>query len=938
MRYRFRFFFIFLLSIISYSAFAQNISGRIIDTTQAPLMGAMVELKTDADSPVAATITDEEGAFLFEQIGKGNYVLHIDYIGMGDITRSLSLSDKDYNFGNIMMQAGANMLQEVQVVATVAPVVQRDDTTQYNASSFKTNPDATAEDLIRKMPGMDLSGGSPKAQGEAVTKVLIDGKPFFGDDPTTTLRNLPAEIVDKVQVYDEKSEESKFTGFDDGQTTKTINIVTKDAVKKGRFGKAYAAYGYDNKYNVGGSVNLFKNDRRLTLIGQSNNVNIQNFDAQDLVGVSNAGRRRWGNNGNSDFMVGQQDGIATTNAAGINYSNEFFDKLKLSTSYFFNNSNIDQIQDINRQYVLASNSGQSYQESSRSQTDNYNHRFNMRLEYTIDSFNSILFIPTVSYQSNNSRNTLHGQNNLDGDALNSTITDAFNKRQGWNANAFMLYRHKFQKDGRTFSLSLRPSYNDNGSNGTYTADNTYFSTPSLNDTLDQQYTNDRANSSVNARLNYTEPLGKKSQLQLQYRLYLSQSSANKETWNFDPFAQEYTDFDSLLSNKFGSHYSSHSPGLSYRLSDSLYNLGFGVNYQFATMESQRELPYSASVNRDFQSVLPYLFFRYRISKTKNLRIFFRADTEEPSVEQLQNVIDNSNPLQLSSGNPFLVQSYETRLTMRYNASVPAKGRSFFAMLRATNTSNYITNSTVIAQNDTLLSKEILLAKGGQYVTPVNMSGYWDLSGLVTYGQMIKPIKTNLNINAGLGFTRTPGMINLQHNFSSNTNFLLGLTLSSNINENIDFTLTSNSSVNFVNNTLNTASNNNYFNQNSRLSFNYIFWKGFVVNTELNHQLYNGMSQGYNQSFLLWNMSVGKKLFKNQQGEIRLSVFDLLNQNSNISRTVTESYYQDVQTNNLQRYFMLTFTYKFRKFTGDSEKEFLKGGGDRGDMAPPGGAH
>jgi len=933
MRHRFRFSLTFLLSIITYTALAQNISGRITDTTQAPLMGAMVALKTAVDSPVAATITDEDGTFLFEQIGKGNYILYVDYIGMGNITRPFSLNDEDYNFGNIMMRAGASMLQEVQVVGTVAPVVQRDDTTQYNASSFKTNPDATAEDLIRKMPGMDLSEGSPKAQGEAVTKVLVDGKPFFGEDPTTTLRNLPAEIVDKIQVYDEKSEEAKFTGFDDGQTTKTINILTKDSVKKGRFGKAYAAYGYDDKYNIGGSINLFKDDRRLTLIGQSNNINIQNFDAEDLVGVS--GGRGGGRN---NFNVGQQDGIATTHAAGINYSNVFFEKLKISTSYFFNKSDINEMQDINRQYVLSSNSGQSYQESSRSQTDNYNHRFNMRMEYTIDSFNSILFVPTVSFQSNDSRNMLQGQNSLDGDALNSTITDAFNKRQGWNANAFMLYRHKFQKEGRTFSLSLNPSYNSNGSNGTYTADNTYFSTPSLNDTLDQQYTNDRANTSFNTRMNYTEPLGKKSQLQLQYRFYLSQSDANKETWNFDPFTDGYTDFDSLLSNKFGSHYSSHQPGLSYRLRDSLYNLGFGVNYQLATMESLRELPYAAAVNRDFQSILPYLFFRYRISKTKNLRVFFRADTEEPSVSQLQNVIDNSNPLQLSSGNPFLVQSYETRLTMRYNASVPSKGRSFFAMFRATNTSNYITNNTIIAQNDTLLSQEILLAKGGQYVTPVNMNGYWNLSGFVTFGQMIRPIKTNLNINAGLGYVRTPGMINTERNFSGNKNISLGLTLSSNINENIDFTLSSNSSMNFVNNTLNTASNNNYFNQNSRLSFNYIFWKGFVINTEMNHQLYNGMSQGFNQSFLLWNMAVGKKIFKNQQGEIRLSVFDLLNQNSNISRTVTESYYQDVQTNNLQRYFMLTFTYKFRKFTGNSEKEFLKGGGDRDDMPPPGGPH
>ncbi len=922
MRFRFLLFQTILFIIIGYPAFAQlNVSGRIVDSIHAPLPGATVELKTEADSAIAATITDEDGTFLFKNIGNGHYKLMVAYIGLTNISRSFSLENTTKNFGDIIMLEGANVLESVEIVGTVAPVVQRDDTTQYNASSFKTNPDATAEDLIRKMPGMDLSGGTAKTQGETVSKVLVDGKPFFGDDPTTTLRNLPAEIVDKIQVYDEKSEEAKFTGFDDGQTTKTINIVTKGNVQKGRFGKAYAGYGYDDKYNAGGSINLFKDERRLTLIGQTNNINIQNFDAQDLVGVS-GGRR--GRGGSNNFTVGQQDGISKTNAAGINYSNTFFDKLKFSASYFFNNSNINEIQDLNRQYILSTNSGQSYTESSQSQTENYNHRFNIRMDYTIDSFNSVLIIPTVSFQNNNSSNMLQGQTNQDGDALNSTITDAISKRQGWNANAFMLYRHRFQKEGRTLSLSLNPSYNSTNSAGTYTADNTYLSTPSLNDTLDQQYTNNRYNSSINTRLNYTEPLGKKSQLQVQYRLYYSQSDADKQTYNYDNITGGYTGFDTLLSNKFGSHYSSHSPGLSYRLKDSLYNLGFGINYQFATMDSRRELPYGASVNRDFQSVLPYLFFRYNISKTKNLRVFFRTDTEEPAVNQLQDVIDNTNPLQLSSGNPFLVQSYETRLTVRYNASAPSKGRSFFAMLRAGNTNNYITNSTIIAQNDTLLNHEFLLAKGGQFMSPTNMSGYWDLSSFITFGQMIKPIKTNLNINAGLGYVRTPGMINLERNFSNNKNFSLGLTLSSNINENIDFTLSSNSSLNFVSNTLNTASNNNYFNQSSRFQFNYIFWKGLVFNTELNHQLYNGMSQGYNQNFLLWNIAVAKKLFKNQQGEIRISVFDLLNQNSNISRSVTESYFQDVQSNNLQRYFMLTFTYKFRKFTGNSEKKFLKG--------------
>lgn len=925
----------------------QMVFGVVVDSSQQPLEAASVELMSLADSPIAATTTDDSGVFVFENIPDGPYVLNINYIDLNNLDKQITVSGKALDVGNIILKQDPNMLQAVEIIGTVAPVSQKDDTTQYNAGSYKTNPDATAEDLIRKMPGIDVSSGTTKAQGETVSKVLVDGKPFFGDDPTSTLRNLPAEVVDKIQVYDEKSDQSQFTGFDDGQTVKTINIVTKGKAKEGKFGKAYAGYGYDDKYNVGGNINLFKDDRRLSIIGQSNNVNIQNFNSQDLVGISGGGGggRRGGGGGagggmrggsggggnTSNFMVGQQNGISNTNAVGINYSNLFFhDKLDLTASYFFNNSTTNTSQDIDRTYILSTNQGQTYNQNSTTHAENYNHRFNLRMNYKIDSMNSILFVPSVSFQSNNSLNDMFGQTNEAGDALSKILTHSDNDRQGWNAAAQLLYRHKFQKQGRTLSFNVNPTYSSNTTNGKMITDNTYFPTPNLNDSLDQQITNDKYNGRVISQLTYTEPINKKSQLQAQYQLYYSQSDANKQTYNYDESNGLYTDFDSLLSNKFGSNYISHRPGISYRFNDANLSIGGGINYQYAQMNSDRVLPYSYNVKRSFQSVLPTLFMRYKISKSKNLRLMFRTGTDEPSIDQLQDVIDNTNSLQLSSGNPFLVQAYQSSLNLRYSSVNAAQGSNFFALLSASNQHNYITNSTIIAQNDTMLTDNILLAKGSQYMKPINMNGYWNVNAFVTYGRLLQSLKTNVNLNVGVGYTRLPGMVNNQENISNNKSATLGVVFSSNISEKIDFTLSSNSSINFVNYSLNSASNNNYFNQLTRLTFNYIFWKGIVFNTDLTDQLYSGLSQGYNQHFLLWNMSVAKKLFKKQQGEIRLSVFDLLNQNKNISRDITEAYYQDVSTNNLQRYFMLTFTYTLNQFKASANK-----GVEGNDLTPPG---
>jgi len=921
-------FFFFMLSW--HGLFAQqsgvNVSGFVKDNFNEPLAGASVTLHNAAGDMVSGTTAEMDGGFVFNNILPGDYKIEISYLGFESYQKSITVGNTELVLGLIKMSnTKSTSLNEVKIKAKAIAVQQNEDTTAYNASSYKVNPDANAADLLRKMPGMDLSSGTPKAQGENITKVLVDGKPFFGDDAATSLQNLPAEIIDKVQVYDEKSDQAQFTGFDDGNTSKTVNIITKPGKKNGTFGKVYAGYGYEDKYNGGGNVNYFSGDRRISLIGLSNNVNIQNFSPQDLVGVS-AGRSRGGGRGgggrmgnpDNNFLVDPEGGVSRTNAAGVNYSDKWGKKIDVTASYFFNNSNNVADEEINRIYVLPSQSGQTYKENAHSTTENINHRFNLRMNYTIDSNNSILFVPTFSAQTNNSTSTLSGQTLQDAsDILNQTRNTFSNDLSGYNLSGFLLYRHKFRRQGRTLSLFANGGVNQNKGNGTFFAENLYAD-PTLDDTLDQQSTLLKNGKNINANISYTEPLSKKSYLQVRYGLGYQDGSSDKRTYDYDPLTGGYTEPDTLLSNVFRTKYITNTMGLAYRVASLKFRGAVGLNYQNALLANARDLPYAGTLNKSFNNLMPYAMLQYRFSKTKNLRLFYRTSTDAPTVDQLQDVINNQNPLQLTSGNPLLKQAYEHNLRARYSATNTDKSTTFFAMLSGNYTQDYIGNNTLIAEQDMQLNNDIILAKGAQYIRPENMKGYWNISSFLTYGLPVNVLKSNLNINLQGGLERTPGVINGEKNVANNSNAGLGFTFSSNISEKIDFTLSSTGSYNWVKNTLNTSSDNHFYNQNSRLSLNYIFWKGIVVNTDLNHQLYAGLSEGYNQNFFLWNMSIAKKLFRKQQGEIKLSVFDLLGQNQSIQRTVSEIYSQDMRTNVLQRYFMLTFTYNLRFFKGGAD--------------------
>lgn len=921
-------FVVLLFSICYYmpsGAWAQNgysISGIVKDNYNEPLISAALRLNDQSGTMVAGVVTDVEGNFIFSDVRPGSYMLKIQYSGYKEEDKAITIDNQNIVLGIIKMSIAQTQLAEVKIKANALAVEQNGDTTAFNAAAYKVNPDATAEDLVRKMPGMDLSSGSPKAQGETVTKVLVDNKPFFGSDASTALQNLPADIIDKVQVYDEKSDQAQFTGFDDGNTTKTINIVTKPDKRQGAFGKLFAGYGDQDKYSAGGNVNYFNGNRRVSLIGMSNNVNIQNFSPQDLIGVSSGSGSRGGGHGGrradaaSNFLTDPQSGIARTNAIGLNYSDKWGKKIDVTGSYFFNDSRNVSDQEINRLYVLPEQSGQTYHEQDNTISHNYNHRFNLRMNYTIDSNNSVLFVPNLSFQKNNSQSDMLGQtfDNNGLDMLNSTANSYDNDQNAYNLSSFLLYRHKFQKKGRTLSLFANGSISRNKGNSILMANNTFADT-SLNNVLRQSADNLVNNKSINANLNYTEPISKQSYLQFRYGIGYQTGASSKYTHNYSPLTGAYTDLDTALTNVFNTDYLTNSLGLAYRLSMGKLNAAFGVNAQNAQLQSDGQLPATNHIDRTYNNLLPYAFLRYRFNKTNDLNLFYRTNTDAPSVSQLQDVVNNENPLQLSAGNPLLQQDYQHNLRLRFRSADVAKSISVFGMLSGNYIQHYIGNNTFVAPVDTVLPNGFSLAQGGRYTKPENLPSYWNFNAFSGIGMPVNMLRSNLNINVQAGYERTPGVVNGSMNYANNTNFGLGLTLSSNISQKIDFTLSSNGTANFVKNTVNTTSDNNFYNQMTRLSVNYIFWKGIVLNSDITNQFYTGLSEGYNQSYYLWNVSIAKKLFKNQQGELKFSVYDLLGQNQSIQRTVSEIYSEDVRSNVLQRYFMLTFTYTLKAFKG-----------------------
>jgi hypothetical protein len=869
------------------------------------------------------------------------------------------IDSANVDLGNVNLPRTSKQLAGVVVTSTIPPAVQKGDTVQFNASQYKVNPDATSEDLVRKIPGITVENGQVKANGENVQRVTIDGRELFGDDATAALRNLPAEVIDKIQVFDRLSDQAQFTGFDDGSTTKGINIITKANMRNGQFGRVFAGYGTDDRYSAGGNATFFKENRRLSLVGNFNNINQQNFSQQDLLGVTSTaqrggggggtragagsprggsgnrpaagagGNQGGGNNGgfgnNGNFLVGQQAGINQTNALGINFSDLYGKKknVTLTGSYFFNNTTNTTNEVSNTEFFANNQFGyQATRDTTTAVSRNNNHRVNLRFEWKIDSSNQLTITPNLSFQDNTSerqvgRVIVYEQPNTLGLAQYNSVNATNSTRSGNNLNNTILFRHSFPKRGRTFSINLNTSSNKRLSDS-YVDFFQYnlYTAGGQTDSSSQRFTDQTSKGlQVSTNLVYTEPLGKLSQLQLNYNPTFSKSTADQEAFARDPLSDKYSLFLQNFSSQFENRTKAHNAGASYRWGDRDRQVSFGANYQHTNLTSDRTFPTPLTVDKSYDNILPNAMVRYKLSTRSNVRVMYRASVNQPSVTQLQDVVDPVNAPTYTVGNADLNQQFTHTLSTQYTFTNTAKSLLFVGNVFLQSATDFISSATFTSlRGDTVVNGQ-RLDTGFLLNKPVNLDGYRSLRSFFTFATPIKLIKTNLNLNGGFTYQQLPGFNNYVNSQTYNYTYTLGTVLASNISQYVDFTVSYSANFNHVLNRsdlVKTISSTDYFQHTASAQLNLLSKKGWFYQTDFNNQYYSGLSTG-NTSFNLWNMGVGKKFLKDRKGELRLNVFDVLGQNQSIARNVTETGIEDVTNRVLQRYFMLTFTYNLRNF-------------------------
>lgn len=915
--------FLFIIMFLPGILLAQEkLTGKIVDKeSKETLPGAYIFLKAENGETISGTVTDGSGTFEVNKPAQQSFLLEVSFIGYQSYSQPIS-NLTDTNLGTIALQEEGELLEAYEIQGTVLTGEVRGDTVAFNASAFKTRPQAEANDLIRKMPGVVMKGGTIEVQGEIVGKVLVDGEPFFGDDPAMAMQNIPVAIIDKIEFLDQKSDQAILTGFDDGETIKTINIITKKEVKGGKFGKMYGGYGTDNNYLLGGSINLFNGARRFTVLGLSNNINQQNFSADDLSGAFGEGggdnRRGGGGRNNSNSLTTwERPGMTTTNSIGINFSDKFDDgKAKFTGSYFFNDSKNYLNRNSTREYILPSDSLQFYDEVTNNETHRQRHRIDMRLDYDINDRHALIWRPNITFFKRESLDNLSARNLFN---ASTPISESINRTESNSQSVWMnndlTYRYKFGKEGRTISTSISTQYNNSDQNSELISVNRNYQSNNL-DSLIQNSINNSNELEYEFEVEYTEPIGKFSQLSLEYEHGNDLSDNLQEVYRRE---MESTSFrlDSTLTNEFENSYLQQELGLGFRFNNEKLRIFSSLDYEISRLNSDRLFPGFENTRREFANFAPRIMMDYEFNEETNLRMMYRTGTDAPSVRQLQEVIDNENPLQISMGNPNLDQEYEHMMFARFRKMDPETSKSFFMYLSGSMRNNYLGNSTYIATKDTLIQGDVLLRQGGQLSRPINLDNYWNARTYLSFGFPLSFMKSNLNLNTSANISNQPGLINGQLNNNRNIGLGQGIGISSNVGEDLDFNISTRGNYNIVRSSLQQSLNNNYYSQTTDIDFYWNFAHNFFIGSNVNNTLYSGLGEDFDQSIWLMNLDFGYRFLADNKGELKLTVFDLLNQNTSIERNVTDVYIEDERTEVLQQFFMLTFTYNLRAFGGMS---------------------
>lgn len=934
-----------------------QVKGKLVDKdSKEPMPAAAVALLKSSDSSVVQTaITDNNGNFTMSGMGNGSFRVFVTFLGYKPIYRAVTLSsDKpQQDLGTVNLSRKGLALNEVEIVQEKPPVVVKQDTLEFNAGSFKTRENAMVEDLVKKLPGVQVDkDGTVTAQGQQVTRVLVDGKPFFGTDPKMATKNLPADIVDKVQIIDRKSDQAQFTGIDDGNIEKAINIVLKPEKRKGYFGRAQAGYGTDDHFMTNVTANRFRENQQLSFLGGGNNVNNLGYTPQDVFNFTNGngsgGRGGFGGSVRSGAVnvgglsIGSGgSGITRNWNAGLNFNQDFNTKLKLNASYFYNDSKTNTSQTSSTQYFLKDENGKDssyfYDAKNKGLNENANHRVDLRLEYAPDSMNSVIFTPSFTYNKahNESDNTYQSFDTSHTKLLNGGAVNNINDGTSPNISGNLLFRHRFAKQGRTFSANFTGGYSNNDRTALNLSNNQYIlkSGDFAYDTIQQRNIQHSENNSEGVRLNYTEPIFKNRYLELAYNYNTNHNVSSRNTFDYNPASGNYDLHNDSLSNSFDNTTTTQMGSLNIRTQKLKYGYTIGISVQENDQQS-RNVTKDSTVHLRTVNFFPVALFNYNFAKGKRFQFTYRGSTTQPTLSQLQPVPDNSNPQYIQLGNPDLKPTFTHTIQARYNSFNQVTMSGFFSNVNATFHQNQIVSKTV---ND---------GQGRQISQPVNVNGNYNLSGFMTNIIPVKGLEQshlNLSTNASYGQSHSFAGNVVSNGATIPNEAALSTTKTLNLKENVRFDWSykelfdffTSGSVNW-NNTASTLQNaTNYFDYEFTFDFNVNLPLGFIIGSDVDYTVTTGRSAGYNQNITMLNGFVSKSVFKKKQGLIKLQGFDLLRQNVSISRTVNENYIQDVNNTVLQRYFMISFTYFLNKF-GQQQSQGPRGPGGRGMGFPGGG--
>ncbi len=900
-----------------------SVKGIAFDTiSKLPVAAATITVLERKDSSlVTFTMTGNDGRFELKGLANGEYRLMISHVSYYNTNKYFTITDADKNaeLGNVVLNDKAKILEEVVLAAEAPPVTLVGDTIQYNAGSFKTPPNASVEQLLKKLPGVKVEkDGTIKAQGEKVSRVLVDGKEFFGNDPKVATRNLPADAVDKVQVYDKQSDQAQLTGFEDGNYEKTINLKLKKDKKKGVFGKINAGAGNKERYEGKFNVNSFKGARQFSAIGMGNNTNAEGFSFMDILNFTGElSRMQRGGGGNINLNVsgdeaaamginagGRNNGINTAWGGGLNYNNIIGTKLDFQSNYFYNRFNPNQESHLQRQYFLP-DSSYFYNQNSFTDNLNNNHRFNLNTLFQVDSMNSIRITPSFSYQKTNNRSQTDYQT-LSEDKIftNDGFSNTTSASQGYNFRNDIIWRKKFSRKGRTFSLSLQTSLNESDGDGSLSSINSFF-TPAgallKRDTLNQQSNIKGDLRGYNVRAVYTEPVWKKSLLEFSVSKSNTSSTSEKITYDYNKLNGKFDQYNNILSNDFENTYGFINAGMRMRTQKKKFSYSFGANWQQAELEGKITTGIKDSlISKTFRNILPNARLQYNFTRFKSLSVSYNTATNQPTMAQLQPVPDNSNSLNIREGNPDLKQEYNHTLQTHLNLVSPYKNKNLFMFLTMQATQNKIVNYDSINQ------------LGVKRTKPVNVNGVYTVNSSISYSMPVRFLKGSVEISSNTGIFKTKQFINTVGN--SIQTFSVGpeLRLDMNPTEKLSLGFSAGFNYNKTKYSLQSALNTNYLSQEYNASLDWEMPKGFFFSTDFMYTINSQRAAGFNIKVPLWNASISKQMLKFNRGELKFAVRDLLNKNVGISRNTNNNYIEDARVLTLRQFFLLSFTYSLSK--------------------------